>query len=87
MSKIKTYVYDWRNWARGLVGALIGGGANAITVMVVDPSNFNLSSTGWKKLAGFTAISSLVSAALYLKQHPVPDHETTIIDKSDCNPV
>lgn len=61
----------WRTWLRGLIGAIIGGGANAITVMVVEPKSFNLEA-GWPALWHFTLISALVSAALFLKQSPVP---------------
>lgn len=59
---------------RGIVGAIVGGGANAITLMVVKPEDFNFAA-GWPALWHFALISAVVSAALYLKQHPVPDEE------------
>lgn len=62
----------WKHWFHGLCGAIIGGGANAITVMVVDPAAFNFQ-TGLEKLITFTVVSAIVSAALYLKQSPLPD--------------
>lgn len=62
---------DWRTWLHGLIGAIIGGGANAIVVMVVDPAGFNFAE-GFTKLWQFTALSALVSGALYLKQTPLP---------------
>lgn len=78
--KVKAKMLRWDTWAQGLMGAFIGGAANAVTVMVVDPVAFNLGD-GWKKLATVTFLMALVSAALYLKQHPVPDAETTIIER------
>lgn len=82
-------MFDWRNWVRGLIGAVIGGGANAVTVLIIDPLKFNLQE-GWKNLLSFTFISALVSAALYLKQNPVPKEEdivenveTTIVKKDE----
>lgn len=65
---------DYKNiahWVHGLLGAAIGGGANAITLMVVEPTKFNLHD-GWKSLAMATACSMIVSAALYLKTSPLP---------------
>ena len=67
-------ITNWRTFFRGFVGAVVGGGANAVTVMVVKPEAFNLT-TGWSDLWHFTAISAIVSAALYLKQNPVPPEE------------
>jgi hypothetical protein len=64
---------NWQLWAKGLLAALIGGAANAITAVVVAPAQF-----GWNlatlKLAGAGAI---VSALMYLKQSPVPPNGTT----------
>lgn len=74
LKNFKDYALDWRNWFRGLIGATIGGGANAVTVMVVAPESFNFQS-GWKKLAVFTLGSAIFSAALYLKQHPIPEEK------------
>lgn len=69
-------ITDLKTWIRGVTGALVGGGANAITIMLVKPEDFNFA-TGWPALWHFTLISAIVSAALYLKQHPIPDTEET----------
>ncbi len=67
---------DWRNWVRGVIGGAIGGMANAITNVLVRPDVFNFSE-GWNDLWHSAAVSALVGAALYLKNHPTPeDHET-----------
>lgn len=60
-----------RVWIEGLVAALIGGAANAITVIVVDPLNFNLGE-GLGKLLQVVAVGGLVAAAAFLKQSPIP---------------
>lgn len=62
---------DWGMWLKGLIAAAIGGAANAVTVMIVDPVAFNLQDGG-KKLAMVALVSAIVSAALYLKQSPLP---------------
>jgi hypothetical protein len=62
---------EWQIWLKGLVAAIIGGAANAVTVMIVDPAAFNFSDGG-RKLLTFAGVSALISAALYLKQSPLP---------------
>lgn len=61
-------------WLKGLVGALIGGAANAITVAIVDPQTFNINE-GADKLWTVAWVSGIFSAAMYLKQSPVPPSE------------
>ena len=61
-------------WIEGLLAALIGGGANAITVIVVDPLNFNLGE-GLPKLLQVVAVGAIVAAAAFLKQSPIPKAE------------
>lgn len=78
----KKLVTNWKTFIRGLVGAVVGGGANAICVMVVKPEAFNFAA-GWSDLWHFTVISAVVSAALYLKQNPVPPEE---LEDVDTNP-
>lgn len=58
-------------WAKGLVSAVIGGAANSITLMLIDPMNYNLSE-GLPKLGAVAAAGAIISAAMYLKQSPVP---------------
>lgn len=67
---------NWQAWIKGLIAAIIGGAANAVTIMIVDPANFNFQDGG-RKLATFAAVSALVSGALYLKQSPFPTVEPT----------
>ena len=58
-------------WVQGLLAAAIGGGANAITLVIVDPSTFNLT-TGFGHLVTVTATSALLAVAMFLKQSPLP---------------
>ena len=58
-------------WLKGLISAIIGGAANAVTVMIVDPTTFNIND-GLVQLGQVALVSSIVSAAMYLKQAPVP---------------
>lgn len=61
-------------WIEGLLAALIGGAANAVTVIVVDPLNFNLGE-GLPKLLQVVAVGAIVAAAAFLKQSPIPQTE------------
>jgi hypothetical protein len=65
---------DYRIWLRGLVAAAIGGAASSVTAMIVDPATFNIA-TGLPQVGQMAAVSAAVSAALYLKQSPLPGAE------------
>lgn len=62
------------NWLRGLISAVIGGAANSITVMIVDPVAFNLQE-GAGKLGTVALVSALLALAMYLKQSPLPPNK------------
>ena len=59
-------------WLKGLLSAIIGGAANSITVMAIDPLQFNLTD-GIDKLSMVAVAGAIVSAAMYLKQSPLPE--------------
>jgi hypothetical protein len=64
--------FSWRLWLRGLIGAIVGAGANAITLMITDPNSYNIFATeDLMKLKQFCVGSALISAALYIKSHPI----------------
>lgn len=63
---------NWKLWAKGILGAFIGGAANGITAMIVDPQQFNFGE-GWKKLGTMALVSAIVSTAMYLKASPLPN--------------
>ena len=71
---------DFEGWLYGLVAALIGGGASAVSggiaVTMIDPKDFGAS---WKtiQLMGVTfLISGMMNAFYYLKDSPVPKRIT-----------
>lgn len=61
-------------WLKGLIAAVIGGAANALTMVIVDPLNFNLNE-GVGNLLTVAATSAIVAAAMYLKRSPLPNVE------------
>lgn len=61
-------------WLKGLIAAVIGGAANALTMVIVDPLNFNLNE-GVGNLLTVAATSAIVAAAMYLKRSPLPNTE------------
>jgi len=63
---------DWKLWLKGLISAVIGAGANSVTLMIVDPTNFNLT-TGLGKVGTVALVSAFVAAAMYLKASPLPN--------------
>lgn len=64
----------WIHWLKGLVAAIIGGAANSVTLIIVDPVTFNLQA-GLKNVLAVCATSAILSAAMYLKQSPLPREE------------
>ena len=62
---------DWKLWAKGLLSAIIGGVASSVTVVIIDPMQFNLSE-GLPKLGTVALVNGMIAAALYLKQSPLP---------------
>ena len=71
MSKLNL---DWSKWFKGLAAAVVGGCCNTVVAMIVDPVAFNFQDL--PKLGKVVLLSGLISAALYLKQSPVPPEET-----------
>lgn len=70
-------------WVHGLISAGIGGGATAISTVLVAPETFNFRE-GLAKLGIVAGVSALVSVGAYLKQSPLPqivEEDTTLIHK------
>lgn len=63
---------NWKVWLKGLISAVIGSAANAITLAIVDPMNFNLKE-GLGNLGMVAIVSAIVAAAMYLKKSPLPE--------------
>lgn len=64
----------WKKWILGLIDATISGAANGITVVFVDPHDFNFNE-GVGKLGAVMFVSAVVSLALYIKSHRLPGLE------------
>jgi hypothetical protein len=69
-----------QKWLRGLIAATVASGANAVTVMVVEPQHFNIND-GLGKVGWVALVSAIVGAALYLKEHPVPCDESPLVSE------
>lgn len=69
---------DWSSWTRGILTALIGGGAGAVSAgfgtMVVDPKDFNIY-TGkiYLVMLATFCFSGIMSMMQYLHTKPIPD--------------
>ena len=59
-------------WLHGLLSAAINGAAGAVSVIIVDPIDFNFTN-GKEKLTMVALAMALVQLALYLKDQPLPD--------------
>ncbi len=66
---------NWRLWTRGLIAAVINSAASAVTVVIVDPITFSPFNGGLSKLLTVMGVSAGFGAALYLKEHPLPQCE------------
>lgn len=64
-----------QKWVQGLIGAAINSAGSAITVVIVDPSDFNPFNGGAAKLGMVMLVSAVLGAGLYIKQHPFPVEE------------
>lgn len=66
---------NWKKWLLGLIGACVNSAASSVTVIIVDPVQFNLFQGGAKKLGIVALVSFIFGGALYLKQSPLPVEE------------
>ena len=64
---------NWRTWLKSLVAAVIGGTANTLSAMLVDPVAFNINDL--PKLGKLAVGSAIISLVLFLKQSPLPNDE------------
>jgi hypothetical protein len=62
-----------KQWAYGLIHAMVGGAANSVTAAFVIPDKVNLSTwVGFKNMLVLAGVGGLISFWLYLKQSPLP---------------
>ncbi len=66
--------HQTRVYWHGVVSAGVNSLAGTITVIVVDPATFNISSVGGLKHVFLVfAVSAVLGMALYVKAHPIPE--------------
>ncbi len=72
--KIKSWYrnLDWSIWIKGIISAALSGLATGVTLIIVDPSVYNIQG-GFKKLGTVSLVSAIVSVANYLKKSPLPE--------------
>lgn len=68
-----------QKWIRGLLGAAINSAASSVTVVIVDPIAFDPIHGGAMKLLSVFLVSAVAGAALFLKQHPLPDEDEVLL--------
>jgi hypothetical protein len=61
-----------RLWGIGLLGAAINSAVGAVTMVIVEPQDFDPFGGGMVKLAKVAIVLAISGAALYLKTHPIP---------------
>lgn len=64
----------WRKFGLSLIDAGINSAASGFTVIVVDPSDFNLGA-GLPKLGSVMLVSFLFGSFMYIKSHRLPGVE------------
>jgi hypothetical protein len=63
---------QWLIWLQGLAASAIHGAALAITLIIVDPTTFNMGE-GLGNLAQVMAVSALGNVGHFLLRSPWPD--------------
>jgi len=84
-----THLKNWRGWAWGFLGAMIGGGATAATSWLgmagANAAGMRVSVPNLTEVWIIFASSAIVSGLAYLKSSPLPvlvEEETTFITKT-----
>jgi hypothetical protein len=63
---------NWKGWLYALISAGVGGAANALGGVIVAPSVFNFTPTGWENIGKLALFGFAVPVLAYLKQSPLP---------------
>lgn len=64
--------YRTRVWLHGLAAAAINGFGSGVTIVIVDPKDFNLFEGGALKLLTACLVFALLGLGTYMKDHPLP---------------
>ncbi len=68
----------WVQWLHAIAAAFIGGAAGTLSVMIVDPTNFNFTEPGLIKTAKIAFVAGLIPVLAYLKKYPTPGDTVTV---------
>ena len=73
---------NWKGWLYSLISAGVGGAASALGGVIVAPSVFNFTPTGWENIGKLALFGFAVPVLAYLKQSPLPPESqvTTVQD-------
>ena len=73
---------NWKPWLYSLISAGIGGASSALGGVIVAPSVFNFTPTGWENIGKLALFGFAVPVLAYLKQSPLPPESqvTTVQD-------
>ena len=65
-----------KKWIRGIIGGAIGGVSNSFIAVIVDPAAFDITTYGGAaRLLVVFSWAAGFGAALFLRQHPLPDED------------
>ncbi len=67
-----------RQWVHAIAAAFIGGASGSLSVIIVDPTNFNFTTPGLIKLAKVAFVAGLIPVLAYLKRFPTPSDTITV---------
>lgn len=62
----------WKTWLKSILSAVIGGAANSVYLLALDPEHFNFQG-GLGLLAKASALGAILAVCGYLKKSPLPD--------------
>ena len=65
----------WRRFGLGMIDAAINSAATSISVIIVDPVDFNLLQGGAWNLGALALVSAILGIAMYLKNNRLPGVE------------
>lgn len=68
----------FRQWVHAITAAFIGGASGALSVLIVDPTNFNFTGPGLTRLAKVAFVAGLIPVLAYLKRFPTPSDTVTV---------
>ena len=60
-----------KKWLCGVLSAAIGAAANTVSLMIIDPANFNIYG-GLNQVFTVAGVSAILAVSMYLKQSPLP---------------